>query len=187
MATISIQRGSSFTHTVSGTGKNARQMSTARLNISLDSRSVRNFSPTSSGEGTVTFSGTLSDDNFRLFARCGFCEWKTDGQYVVLVSSKLNVVETVQTGSVSISGTLPCVDCGGDDPPPDTPPDDDGGDDGSYGPVSPWVPLVPSPAVPEDYCLPADFVVAPPTVETPCSDGSGGSGDAGFSSVEVEP
>ena len=186
MATISIQRGSSFTHTVSGTGKNARQMSTARLNISLDSRSVRNFSPTSSGEGTVTFSGTLSDDDFRRFASCGVCEWKT-GQYAVFLGADFSVVETLQTGTVSISGTLPCVDCGGDDPPPDTPPDDDGGDDGSYGPVSPWVPLVPSPAVPEDYCLPADFVVAPPTVETPCSDGSGGSGDAGFSSVEVEP
>lgn len=182
MGSISVSNGA-FTHTVSAPGRHPNTMAKTRLRIvTLKGRTVFSVQPSSSSEGTASYSGTIPADDLRRLADCSNCSW-LNGRYAVVVDDgQLIGSETLETGSVTFSGALPCSDCGGTDPPPPDPPPGGGSGGGDpYGPSTDWDPGVDPPPAPPDPCLPPPFTQPSAPVPDPCGGGgSGGSGAGGF-------
>lgn len=185
MGTIALQPGRSTTLTVSVPQPNFYATKTAQLYIKARDREVYTGSPASVSSDSIVFSVALSDSQFQRFASCSDCSWKPGTYRVRVFEGALPLdppFKDIDSGSVTVTGEIPCSDCGGEDPPgPPSPPDgeddpfgtdDDGGD-----------PLIPGPDAPPNPCLPAPFSASPPTVPTPCGGGSGGSGAVVFSNI----
>jgi len=116
------------------------------------------------------------------FANCGTCQYEPGAAYEVTVRRGLTgAIETISTGPVRLTDSLPCPDCReGDKGPEPQPPEDDSPPPPSppgpprpdpYGPRTPGDELPPEPKPPtEPPCLPPplEFPKNPP-VPTPCS------------------
>jgi hypothetical protein len=184
MGTLALQAGSPTTLTVSVPQPNFYSVSSARLYLKIGGRPGAQFSPSSSSRDSIVFSFQLSTSQLRKFAHCGTCSWRTEGTYEVKLDEGAQLLDppfkVIDSGSVTVAGSIPCSDCGGDDPPgPEDPPP---GDDNPFGdPSNEGDPLIPGPDAPPDQCLPPSFTATPPTVPTPCGGGSGGSGNIAFS------
>lgn len=185
MGTIALQPGGRTTVTVSVPQPNFYSVRSARLFIKVGERDVYISTPDSASRDSIVFTIGLSNSQARRFASCSDCNWKTGTYRVRLFEGAFPLdpsFKDIDSGSVTVTGDLPCSDCGGEDPPgPPSPPpgeddpfgtDNDGGD-----------PLISAPDEPPAACLPPPFTASPPTVPTPCGGGSGGSGTVGFSNV----
>jgi len=158
-----------FTLTVPIPQPNFYDPASAQLSISTaKGQSVRSLTPSSVGNASLTFSGTVSKSQARGLYQCAQCQG-VEGRYSVILregSIPLDPpIKTIATGSVSLSGPPPCGECGGSDPDQDPPPEGDN----AFGRVGPGDDLVPLPRPPSSVCLPPSFVAPPPGVPTPCS------------------
>lgn len=180
---LSLQPGGSQTITVAVPQPNFYAVSTARLFVKQGDRSVAQVTPSSTTPTSVVFNVSLSDSQLRLFSNCGDCSWRPGSYTVILYEGGTPLdppFKVIQRGSVTLSGTVPCLDCGGESPPAPSPPPP--GADSPYGEVDAGDTLIAAPTPPGSICLPPSFVMPSPTVPTPCS-GSGGTGTSGFSNV----
>jgi hypothetical protein len=185
MGTLALQSGGSTTFTVSVPQPNFYSVSTARLFIKVGGRDVVSFLASSFSRDSVVFSCSLSWTQLGKIADCGDCAWKGANYTVRLLEGAQALdpsFKNIDSGSVTITGDLPCSDCGGEDPPgPEEPPP---GEDDPFGdPSDDGDPLIPGPDEPPETCLPPSFTAPAPTVPTPCGGGTGGSGNLAFSGV----
>jgi hypothetical protein len=182
MGSISVNNGA-FTHTVSAPGRPANTMANARLQFLTERlRLIQSFAPVSYSAGTASFAETIFQSNLNKVADCLSCLWFAGKYQVVVDDGQLLGSPVLDFGSVSFSGILPCVDCGGTAPPPPaTPPGGGSGGDSPYGTPTDWEPGVGPPPNPPATCLPPAFTQPSAPVPSPCGGGgSGGSGAGGF-------
>lgn len=186
MGTLALQSSGTTTFTVPVPQPNFYSVSSARLFIKVRNRPAGSYIPSSSSGDSIVFSVALQSSQLQKLADCRSCAYRT-GTYQVMLEEGAAALDPpfkiIDSGSVTVSGTLPCRDCGGEDPPgPEDPPpgeDDPFGDPGDEGD-----PLIPGPDEPPASCLPPSFTAPAPAVPLPCGGGgSGGSGGLAFSGV----
>lgn len=184
MGSIALQVGGSTVHTVSVPQPNFYAVKSARLIITGPKGTVLNASPTSTSSDSIVFNISPSNSQLLDLASLSDCSWKT-ARYVVVLQQGGTPMDppskNIDSGSVTVSGTLPSMDCGGEDPaaPPTPPP----GEDSPFGESDGGDLLIPGPEEPPAPCLPPPFNAPAPSVPTPCSSGPGGSGTLAFSNV----
>lgn len=176
---MNIQKGGTVTLTVQIPQPNFYPTSTARLEVQdANGRPMFGRPASSTTPTSVTFTFAVEDSMLRFAADCGECAWATGWTYTVwLTQGSFSLdppFKVLEEGAVTLSGDLPCSDCGGEDPPEDPPPPPE--EDDPFGDRDPGDPPVAPPDEPLAPCLPPDFASPSPTVPTPCSGGVGGSG-----------
>lgn len=186
MGTLALQSGGSTTLTVSVPQPNFYAVSSASLFIKVGGRSVRTVFPSSFSRDSIVFSVSLSSLQLRKFGSCIDCAWKV-GTYQVKLFEGAQALDPsfklIDSGSVTVTGMLPCPDCGGQAPPGPAPPPP-GRDDPFGSADDEGDPLILGPDEPPEPCLPPSFIAEPPVVPTPCDGGgSGSSGGLAFSGV----
>ena len=153
--------------------------SRAKLWITGRGRSASATLPVSKTNGPpLHMTWSSSDVNIGWLRECDNCTF-VDGTYAIRISyvgsDGIQTAMVIESGTVSVTGTLGCEDCeggstgesGGAEQPAE------GGAE-QYGPVSEGDDLPNFAALPAEPCLPPSFVAPAPAVPTPCSGGSGG-------------
>lgn len=129
--------------------------------------------------------------NISSLTKCNLCEFDSGITYQIgfrynppgttgVINQTINIVES---GSVTISGPVPCSDCEDNGEKPDEDAEDAAAPapaPSPYGPPGASDPTISPPAPTSDPCLPPQPTPSSPPMPTPCGGGSG-TGPASFS------